>query len=226
MILRTFRPFRPDDLESLVGLTVRAFEPVQDAIRHQLGDELFDRQNGQWEQDYRDTLAGLTGPQHSHRFLVAVAHGEPVGGVRGPRPGCPGQPGAPHQPLRRRAGGIFVAVPASSLVPCTVRDQRKDRTVRITASAVSLNVADPEASSQFLQRHFGFAEAMSADGFASLARPDAGLNVVFLRTGLGVPVATPLATEPWGERHLQVPDPNGIVVQLVQWEGSTGSGPA
>ena len=46
MILRTFRPFRPDDLESLVGLTVRAFEPVQDAIRHQLGDELFDRQNG------------------------------------------------------------------------------------------------------------------------------------------------------------------------------------
>ncbi|MFW6188427.1 MAG: hypothetical protein ACOC84_10585 [Actinomycetota bacterium] len=39
-------PLRPDDLESLVGLTVRAFEPVQDAIRHQLGDELFDRQNG------------------------------------------------------------------------------------------------------------------------------------------------------------------------------------
>jgi len=33
----------------------------------------------------------------------------------------------------------------------------------------------------------------------------------------GVPVVTPIETEPWGERYFQVSDPNGVVVQLVQW---------
>jgi uncharacterized glyoxalase superfamily protein PhnB len=33
----------------------------------------------------------------------------------------------------------------------------------------------------------------------------------------GVVITTPLQTEPWGERFLQVTDPNGIVIQLVQW---------
>ena len=56
--------------------------------------------------------------------------------------------------------------------------------MRITSSAVSLNVADEQASAAFLRDHFGFAEEMSADGFVSLARPDAGFNVIFLRTGL------------------------------------------
>ncbi|TDD87864.1 glyoxalase [Saccharopolyspora karakumensis] len=56
--------------------------------------------------------------------------------------------------------------------------------MRITATAVSLNVEDVAASSRFLVEHFGFAEVMAADGFASLAREDAGVNVVFLRRGL------------------------------------------
>ena len=54
----------------------------------------------------------------------------------------------------------------------------------ITASAISLNVADPVASANFAKRHFGFREEMAADGFVSLARPDAGFNLIFLRTGL------------------------------------------
>ena len=33
----------------------------------------------------------------------------------------------------------------------------------------------------------------------------------------GVAVVTPLQTEPWGERFFQVSDPNGVVVQFVQW---------
>ncbi|OXR39595.1 hypothetical protein B7C42_08337 [Nocardia cerradoensis] len=33
----------------------------------------------------------------------------------------------------------------------------------------------------------------------------------------GVPIVTPLETEPWGERYFQTLDPNGIVIQLVQW---------
>ena len=127
----------------------------------------------------------------------------------------------------------------------------------ITASAVSLNVADPGASATFAQRHLGFREDMAADGFVSLSRPDAGFNLIFLRTGLatfkpdsmrgrhadgllivfvvddvdgvcaqleqeGVAVTTPLQTEPWGERFFQVTDPNGVVVQFVQWLADPG----
>jgi catechol 2,3-dioxygenase-like lactoylglutathione lyase family enzyme len=122
----------------------------------------------------------------------------------------------------------------------------------ITASAISLNVADPQASATFAKQHLGFTEEMSADGFVSLARSDAGFNLIFLRTGLasfkpeamrdrhadgllvafvvddvdaecarleseGVDITTPLETEPWGERFFQVTDPNGVVVQFVQW---------
>ncbi|MEV6691543.1 VOC family protein [Micromonospora sp. NPDC051196] len=33
----------------------------------------------------------------------------------------------------------------------------------------------------------------------------------------GVPITTPIQTEPWGERFFQVTDPNGVILQLVQW---------
>ena len=33
----------------------------------------------------------------------------------------------------------------------------------------------------------------------------------------GVQITTPIQTEPWGERFFQVTDPNGVVIQLVQW---------
>lgn len=125
----------------------------------------------------------------------------------------------------------------------------------ITASAVSLTVDDVPASTEFLTSHFGFQPEMSADGFASLARPDAGMNVIFLRRGLavlpddqrevhaaglilafvvddleaelarlrseGVRITLPLREEPWGERLFQVTDPNGVVVQLVDWNAPT-----
>ncbi|WP_316576250.1 VOC family protein [Nocardia canadensis] len=124
--------------------------------------------------------------------------------------------------------------------------------MQITGSAISLNVADPQASAKFLVEHLGFTEQMAADGFVSLQRPDAGMNVIYLRTGLstfkpariagsagdgtlvvfivddidaeyerlraaGVPIETPIETEEWGERYFQMTDPNGIVIQLVQW---------
>ena len=56
--------------------------------------------------------------------------------------------------------------------------------MQITASAISLNVDDPEASAAFATEHLGFTRDMEADGFVSLSRPDAGFNLVFLRTGL------------------------------------------
>ena len=123
--------------------------------------------------------------------------------------------------------------------------------MRVVRSAISLNVADVEASSAFVQRHFGFKVAMAADGFASLEREDT-FNLIFLRTGLstfkpermkgkaadgllivfvvedadaeyerlqreGARILTPIETEAWGERYFQVEDPNGVVIQLVQW---------
>lgn len=56
--------------------------------------------------------------------------------------------------------------------------------MQITSTAISLNVPDVEASVRFAVDHFGFNEAMSADGFVSLEHPTAGANVIFLRTGL------------------------------------------
>ena len=124
--------------------------------------------------------------------------------------------------------------------------------MKIRESAISLNVPSAVASSDFLQGYFDFVVDMSADGFVSLSRPDAGFNVIFLDVGLStfkpqshagaaseglllvfvvddidtewerlqttdVEIAAPLETEPWGERYFQVLDPNGIIIQLVQW---------
>jgi uncharacterized glyoxalase superfamily protein PhnB len=123
--------------------------------------------------------------------------------------------------------------------------------MKITASAVSLNVDDVAASARFLTTHFGFTEEMSADGFVSLARQDTGVSVVFLRRGMdmlpedqrhdhagglilafevddlegelarlqaeGVTVTMPLRSEEWGERAFQVRDPNGVIIELLDW---------
>ena len=56
--------------------------------------------------------------------------------------------------------------------------------MQITASAISLNVDDPEASAGFAREHLGFEEEMAADGFVAVSRPDAGFNLAYLRTGL------------------------------------------
>jgi uncharacterized glyoxalase superfamily protein PhnB len=127
--------------------------------------------------------------------------------------------------------------------------------MKVSSSAVSLNVEDAAASSRFLQEHFGFREEMAADGFASLTRDDVGMNVIFLRRGLptlpddqrdthatglilafvvdglegelarlqaeDVTITMPLTAEEWGERAFQVRDPNGVIVQLVDWNGPT-----
>ncbi|WP_413105419.1 VOC family protein [Streptomyces sp. Inha503] len=57
--------------------------------------------------------------------------------------------------------------------------------MNITSTAISLTVDDVPASTAFLVEHFGFQEAVAADGFASLVREDAA-NVIFLRRGIEV----------------------------------------
>lgn len=56
--------------------------------------------------------------------------------------------------------------------------------MHINQTAVSLNVEDVTASADFATTHFGFSEQMSDEGFVSLGHPSAGLNLVFLATGL------------------------------------------
>ncbi|TXG85047.1 MAG: glyoxalase [Thermomicrobiales bacterium] len=56
--------------------------------------------------------------------------------------------------------------------------------MRITQSAISLNVPNVERSAGFLEEHFGFQRQMEADGFISLTRTDAGFNIIFLEVGL------------------------------------------
>ncbi|MEU1707818.1 VOC family protein [Streptomyces sp. NPDC005706] len=41
----------------------------------------------------------------------------------------------------------------------------------------------------------------------------------------GVPITMPLREEPWGERLFQVTDPNGIVIQLVEWAAPPAGDP-
>ncbi|WP_323181521.1 VOC family protein [Streptomyces sp. NBC_00572] len=134
--------------------------------------------------------------------------------------------------------------------------------MHVSTSTLSLTVADVDASRDFFCTHLGYKVAMAQDGFASLTRGDAAVDIVLLRkgtevlpaeqrdreagglivaltvTGLaaeearlraaGAPITMPLREEPWGERLFQMTDPNGVVVQLVEWAvpdpGTNGSG--
>ncbi|MFJ5139768.1 VOC family protein [Streptomyces sp. NPDC088707] len=123
--------------------------------------------------------------------------------------------------------------------------------MNVSGSALSLTVADVDASRDFLCTHLGYAVTTADEGFAALTRGDAAVDVILLREGAdilapeqcaqraaglilaltvtdlaaeearlraaGAPLTMPLREEPWGERLLQMTDPNGVVVQLVEW---------
>ncbi|MFI6008324.1 VOC family protein [Streptomyces sp. NPDC051243] len=123
--------------------------------------------------------------------------------------------------------------------------------MQFTASTISLTVDDVTASQEFLTTHVGYTVQQTADGFASLSRPDA-VDVVLLARGIevlppdqrdrhadglilaftladgleeeekrlrdaGIEITMPLRQEPWGERLFQVTDPNGVIIQFVEW---------
>ena len=56
--------------------------------------------------------------------------------------------------------------------------------MNVTASAISLNVPDVAASAGWATTHLGYTQDMAADGFASLSHPSAGVNLIYLATGL------------------------------------------
>ncbi|MFI7004142.1 VOC family protein [Nocardia sp. NPDC050175] len=123
--------------------------------------------------------------------------------------------------------------------------------MRINACTLSLTVADIAATQRFLVDHFGYTEAIAADGFVSLTHPEAPLGIAVHELGLavlpeeqrhvpsqgvaiaftvddaareearlrdaGVPITLPLIEQPWGEKLFQVTDPNGVIVQVLEW---------
>ncbi|MFE2275775.1 VOC family protein [Streptomyces sp. NPDC059454] len=58
--------------------------------------------------------------------------------------------------------------------------------MQITVSTVSLTVDDVTASRQFFTTHLGYKELAADDGFASLTRGDAAVDIVLLRRGTEV----------------------------------------
>ncbi|MFC9244317.1 VOC family protein [Streptomyces sp. NPDC057136] len=123
--------------------------------------------------------------------------------------------------------------------------------MHISTSTLSLTVDDVAASQAFFTAHLGYKETAAADGFASLTREDAAVDIVLLRRGIeilpteqrdqhasglilaftltgldaeekrlraeGVAITMPLREEPWGERLFQITDPNGVIIQFVEW---------
>lgn len=77
--------------------------------------------------------------------------------------------------------------------------------MNITQTAISLNVADVQASADFAKAHFGYEEAMASDGFVSLQHPTSGTNVIFLATGL----------DTFRPREIAGPAGQGLLLVLV-----------
>ncbi|MFI6900528.1 VOC family protein [Nonomuraea sp. NPDC050394] len=125
--------------------------------------------------------------------------------------------------------------------------------MNVIATTVSLNVADIPAAAQFFTTHLGFRELVAAEGVVCLGRDDAAADIVLLpREGEsphpqgpaevivsfavhgiaaeqerlrreGATITEPLRQEPWGEWVLRLTDPNGVVVQLVEWQPPAGA---
>ncbi|WP_329468064.1 VOC family protein [Streptomyces sp. NBC_01431] len=128
-------------------------------------------------------------------------------------------------------------------------------TVNITASAVSLYIADAAASSEFFTTYLGYREELRGEGYICLSRDDAAADIVLLEHSAeappqdspgpqhmavsftvtaiadehdrlrraGAPITTPLRQQPWGEWALRLTDPNGVMVELVEWVPPAGA---
>ena len=70
---------------------------------------------------------------------------------------------------------LVAAIGAENVIACDLNiDRVADANRDYPGIGVSLNVDDVAAAAEFLTTHFGFRTEMAADGFASLARDDAG----------------------------------------------------
>jgi hypothetical protein len=74
------REFREADLDAVVELSLRAWEPVYDSIRQVLGDRIFLRLHPDWKANQAEAVRSSCTSEERDVF-VAVAEGRPVGFV-------------------------------------------------------------------------------------------------------------------------------------------------
>ncbi|MFI5529418.1 VOC family protein [Kitasatospora sp. NPDC051853] len=116
-----------------------------------------------------------------------------------------------------------------------------------------LSVTDPAASGRFFTTHLGYREVLVDEDSVALARDDGAPDLMLCRRDLELPpgpgpvrvalslavtdlavederlrregaaVTLPLRREPWGELLLELTDPNGVLVRLVQWLPPAGA---
>ena len=73
------RPFRPDDLDAVVELSLRAWAPVFASLRQVLGDEIFRRLEPDWRASQSEAVRSSCLGEDS--TFAAVVDGRPVGFV-------------------------------------------------------------------------------------------------------------------------------------------------
>src|SRR5438477_5706217 len=76
----SIRDYEPSDEELIVGLSLRAWEPVLAAVAEMLGPELFARLRGDWGAGQAAEVRGVLA-DHAQRVWVAEAGGEPIGAL-------------------------------------------------------------------------------------------------------------------------------------------------
>ena len=74
------REFRKDDLDAIVELSLRAWEPVFASLRKVLGDGIFLRLHPDWKEDQADEVRSACADEERDVF-VAVTDRRPVGFV-------------------------------------------------------------------------------------------------------------------------------------------------
>src|SRR5262245_32582803 len=74
------RTFRQGDLEAIVELSLRAWEPVFASLRNVLGDEVFFRLKPDWKTSQAEEVSASCTSDERDAF-VAIADGRPVGFV-------------------------------------------------------------------------------------------------------------------------------------------------
>lgn len=76
------RPFHPDDLTTLLDLTIATFGPFyEDSYRPAVGETVFLNRHGSWRQDYRGHLGAIHDPDAGRHAAVAVLDETIVGFV-------------------------------------------------------------------------------------------------------------------------------------------------
>ncbi|MEU9359057.1 VOC family protein [Streptomyces sp. NPDC048301] len=107
------------------------------------------------------------------------------------------------------------------------------REVLVAEGVVHLSRDDAATDLVVLRRgpEAGSPSASRAEGQPPTARAEGAVS--FTVTGLaaeherlrreGARITTPLRQEPWGEQVLRLTDPNGVVIQLVEWIPPSGA---